>query len=298
MGKETGSFKITFGGEIETLNSDILIANLLSTTRIVQEINESISSGKEQINISIEPFARGSFIIGYTIVHLAFVSGFVNLIAAGGTSYVKTIFDIFVDLHKIKNFLGGKKAQEVINQGTQVTIKDNHGTINFFGSTAFDLYKNNPVISENMNKSFRGLQKNEKIENLQLKDHEDKLALTIERKEFNKLYAPNEYIEESKRVKYDENANLIIFKIVWERGYKWAFIYHERRISALITDEEFYARIVQSDSFREGDYFEGRLKITQAFDFKINAFIDEDYAVTNIWKHVPAMHQQNIPYKS
>lgn len=298
MGKDSGRFMVTFGGDIETLNSDILIANLLSTTRIIQEINEHISSGKEQINISIAPFSKGSFEIGYTIIHLAFVTGFVKLIAGGGASYAKNIFDIFVDLHKIKNFLGGKKAQEVINHGAKVTIKDNHGTINIFNAPAFDLYRNNPTISENMNKSFRGLQKNEKIKNYQLKDHEDRPALTIERKEFNILYAPNEYIEENKRIKYDDNAKLIIFKIVWEQGYKWSFVYQERKISALITDEDFYSRIISSDSFREGDYFEARLKITQAFDYKINAFVDEDYEVTNIWHHIPSMHQQNIPYKS
>lgn len=298
MAKDAGGFKVTFGGEIETLNSDILIANLLSTTRIVQEINEHISSGKEKINISIAPFSKGSFEVAYEIVHLAFITGLVNLIAGGGASYAKNIFDIFVDLHKIKEFLGGKKAREVIAQGTQVKIIDNHGTINIYSLPAFDLYKNNPVVSENINKSFRGLQKNEKIESYQIKDHNDNKVLMIERGEFDKLYAPNEYIEENKRIKYEENAKLIIFKIVWERGYRWSFIYQERRISALITDEDFYSRIISSDSFREGDYFEARLKITQAFDYRINAFVDEDYEVTNIWHHIPAMHQQNIPFKS
>jgi len=295
MGKDKNGFIVTFGGDIESVDSEILISNLLATTRILEEINNQLSSGKEKITISIKPFATGSFAILYHIAYVPFITGFVNYMIGGGASYAKMVFDIFVDINKIKNFLEGKKPASVTHGDQHVEIKDNHGTINIYNLQAFDLYKNNPEINESLNKTFRGLQKTENISNYQLKDDENKEVFLADRKDFPKLSSPNEYIEENKHVKYDENAKLIIFKMVFAPGYKWTFIYQERKISAMITDEEFYKKTIH-DSYKEGDYFEARLKITQVYDMKYKTFIDEDYEVTNIIRHVPTPKQQDLKY--
>lgn len=286
-------FKVIFKGDIEYIDSEILLANLLTTTEIIQEINKEI--GGKEIEIFIKPFSASSFEIAYIFAHIGFVSGLFNAIAGTNISNLKLILETLKDVLNLKKFLGGKKASEIITHDNSVTIKNEQGQVINVQIKSLDIHQNNIHIDKAIIKGFKNLEKDEMITDYVIKKKDGKEIFKASKKEYKNLYSPNEYLGENKRENIIENANLVIFKIVFERGYKWSFIYEGQKINAFISDEEFYENL-DKYNFHEGDYFEAVLKISQIFDSRYNTYINEDYEVMKIIKHHKMPRQQGMRF--
>jgi len=286
-------FNVIFRGDIEYIDSEILLANLLTTTEIIQEINKELE-GKE-IEIYIKPFAPGSFEISYILAHVGFVSGLFNVISGTNISGLKFILNIFRDILNLKKLLGGKKPQEIIQHENKVEIKSAQGNTITVIDKSLNIYMNNVHIESAINKGFKNLEKNEAITDYVIEEKDGKVLFDVNREQYKNLYSPNEYLEENKKEIEIEKAHLVIFKIVFERGYKWSFIYEGQKINAFITDEDFYENLDKYE-FHEGDYFEATLKVIQIFDPKYQAYINEEYEVKKIIKHHKMPKQQPIRF--
>jgi hypothetical protein len=118
-------FVVIFKGDIGYLDSDILISNLLTTTNIIQEINKEL--GGKEINISIKPFAPGSFEVLYAIAHVGVVSGLFNAIANTNIDNLNFILKILGDILNIKKILSGKKPTSIVENGNKVTVSNVRG---------------------------------------------------------------------------------------------------------------------------------------------------------------------------
>jgi len=286
-------FNVIFKGELETIDSEILIANLLTTSQIIQEINKEI--GGKEIEISIRTFAPGSFEIAYIIAHVTVISGLFGAIAVTDISTLRMILDILGDIFKLKKLLIGKKPTRTYDVGgNKIKIENENGNIIIINNPSFKIYSQNPHINEAINKGFKNLEKNEEIVEYKITKKDGKDLFGAKREEFKNLYAPNEFIEESKKEIIKEKAKLSIFKIVFEKGYKWTFIYEGQKINALINDEDFYKKI-DTYEFKDGDYFEATLKITQIFDSRYKTYINTDYEVTKITDHIKILRDIRLP---
>lgn len=286
-------FNVIFKGDIEYLDSEILLANLLTTTEIIQEINKELD-GKE-IEIFIRPFSVGSFEIFYVLAHLGVISGLFNIMAGTSISDLKFILEILKDILNLKKLLGGKKPSEITEHENKVTIKNVQGDITVVNIQSLNIYKNNAHIERAITRGFKNLEKNEAITDYIIEEKDGKELFSVARGEYKNLYSPNEYLEENKKEIVIEKAHLVIFKIVFERGYKWSFIYEGQKINAFITDEEFYENLDKYE-FHEGDYFEAILTITQIFDPKYKTYINDDYEVKKIIRHHKMLRQQGIRF--
>lgn len=293
MNKNQNEFKVIFDGEVELVSTDILISNLLSTTHILQELNKELKGPK--IDISIRPFALGSFEIVYAVVHASIVSGLLSVLTKSHLEYLKSLISIALDIFKIKKHLGGEKPAECIQEGNKVRIKNNFGTILIADGRALDYYKNNTSINEFLNRAFRSIEHQENIESMKVTDKENKELFNVERKDFKNMYAPNKLLEEGEKYKIIDDAKLVIFKIVWEPGYKWGFIYEGIRINAYIKDEDSFNKI-KTNGFYEGDYFIAKLKITQRYDERVKTFINTDYEIEEIKDHIKAPKQKVLNF--
>ena len=293
MTKNQNEFKVIFDGKLELISAEVLISNLLNTTNILGEVNKEFKGPK--IDISIKPFAPGSFEIIYAIAQAASVSGLLNTLIKNYDVYLGQLISILSNIFKLKKFLGGEKPKGALLEGDKVKITRNDNAQIYVDNRAYNIYKSNNFINDSLNKSFRMIDKNEKIEAFLIKDKENKELFEAKREEFKEMYAPNSLLEEGEQYKIDEDAKLVIFKIVWEPGYKWGFIYEGVKISAYIKDEDSFNKI-KSDGFYEGDYFIARLKITQKYDEKYKVFINSDYEIEEIKKHIKTGEQKELSF--
>jgi len=294
MNKNRNEFKIIFEGDVEELDTDILIANLFNTTTMLQEVNKELKS-QYKLEIKIKPFAIGSFNITYSIIAAGLLDAFVKAISSGASEYLKRLITIVIDQFNLKKFLGGKKPVAYTEKGNITQVENNYGNIINVDKISFNIYKDNLITNDAMIRQCRALKKGGYIDKFSIKDEEGKLLLEIDKKEFDLMCEQNELIEEGERQKIVEDAKLVIFKIVWESGYKWGFIYDGVKISAHITDEDSFNKI-KSNGFYEGDYFIARLKIIQRYDERVKTFINIDYEIEEIKEHIKTPKQKPLDF--
>ena len=178
-------FNVIFRGDIEYIDSEILLANLLTTTEIIQEINKELE-GKE-IEIYIKPFAPGSFEISYILAHVGFVSGLFNVISGTNISGLKFILNIFRDILNLKKLLGGKKPQEIIQHENKVEIKSAQGNTITVIDKSLNIYMNNVHIESAINKGFKNLEKNEAITDYVIEEKDGKVLFDVNREQYKNL---------------------------------------------------------------------------------------------------------------
>lgn len=285
-------FNVIFKGSIESIDSEILIANLVTTSHIIQDINKEI--GGKEIEISIKSFAPGSFEMAYIIAHATLVSGLFSVIAGTNIQTLRMILDLLGDILKLKKLLGGKKPIDSTDRGEKIQLKNSRGNIIIVDKRSYSIYSQSPSVNEDIIRGFKNLEKNEGITGYHIIKKDGGVIFIAEREEFKGLCAPNEFIEENKKIKIIDNAKLSIFKIVFERGYKWTFIYDGQKINAHISDEDFY-KTLDLYEFKDGDYFDATLKITQVYDPKYQTYINSDYEVTKINQHIKVLRDQRLP---
>lgn len=294
MNKDQNEFKVIFDGEVELISTEVLISNLLNTSQILQEVSKELKGPK--IDISIRSFAPGSFEIAYAIAHATIISGILSALTKSNLEYLKTIISIAVDIHKIKKHLGGEKPAECVQEGHMFKIKNNYGDIIIVDGRALNNYKNSTSINESLNKTFRSVDQHENIKGVKLTDKQNNELFKVERKDFKKMHSRNELIMEDVKEKIVKNSKLVLHKVVFERGYKWAFIYEGNLISAYIKDEVFYKNI-DNYKFGSGDFFDADLKIIQKYDEHYKAYMNIDYEVIKVNDIKEKEHQKELVFK-
>jgi hypothetical protein len=94
----------------------------------------------------------------------------------------------------------------------------------------------------------------------------------------------------------DERTNVTVLKIVFERGNrKWQFVWNGFKISAPITDEEFFTKLESREYvFAQGDVLDVTLRIHQVMDSLNNVLINDHYEVVKVHGLVVVPKQQPL----
>jgi len=290
MSQHENGLKVIFDGDVSGLNSEVLIANLISTANILQEVNKNLKGPK--LEIYIKPFAPGSFTIYYGLLFSSVASGLVGSLSRGGLEY---LIHVITQLFKLKQFLKGKKPVEVIQEGNDIRIKNNYGNVLVLDHRVVDQYKNSGPINDSLNKMFRTLEEEEKIDSFQLFDQDDKELFRADRTDFPGMRTKNEMLLEDAKEKTINNAILVVYRIVFAEDRKWAFVFQDTIISAYITDHAFFEHL-NDYRFGNGDCIEADLKILQKYDEIAKAYINIDYEVVKIHKIEPRKEQKKLEF--
>lgn len=293
MNKNQNEFKVVFDGEVELISTEVLVANLLHTTRILEEINKELKGPK--IEITIKPFAPGSFEIIYAVIHVIGVTGLLTALTKGSLEYLKMLIDVVIDIYKLKKHLEGKPPIDCKQEGNKIKVKNNYGNIIIVDGRAYENYKNNVSINDSLNQTFRAIEQNENIQGFKLTDKENKELFLAERKDFEKMFSRNELLMVDVKEKIVKNAKLVLHKVVFKEGYKWAFIYEGNLISAYIKDEDFFKNLYRY-KFGKGDCFDADLKIIQKYNEHYKAYINIDYEVIKVNKIKEGEEQKKLKF--
>ncbi len=288
--KQHLEFQIVFKGNIDYLNSDLVVANLISTTDILQEINREL--GGPEININIKPFAPGSFQIDFGVVSSLMASGLATLFTKANIDFMRDLLGIFVSLLALKKHTRGEKPSRIETTEDNITIYNDRGGPITINKNTYNLYANNRSIDEDIRKAFHSLDKNDGIGGLQVKNEKREELIYIPKEDFGEMAQPNALVLESENFKLVENANLVIFKVVFGPGYKWGFYYSGTKISAKILDSDFFDEL-DKHAFSEGDHLIADLKIVIKYDDFYKIDIVQRYEVIKIKDHIK--RDENVP---
>lgn len=284
-------FGIKLLGDMEGVDTDTLIDVLGNMSVAIHQINDDIQSNKS-LKITINYIQPGCYDI-FLAVKETILDTLLKQVLTSPTTTASEIVGILAGLITIKHFLKGEKPKKIEEQKNHTVIINGNGNILEIDTKTFNVFKDDQVVDAAIGKSFDTLSSDEAIKGFEIYDQDRNKLCTIERDGFEYIAMPSPMPELDTRIKPEE-AILTIFKVVFEKGYKWQFYYQGNKISADIKDETFYNQIDSGAKFSKGDKLIADIEILQVFDKSIQSYINKEFSVVKIKQHIPRDEQTNI----
>ena len=151
-------------------------------------------------------------------------------------------------------------------------------------------------MKDALTQNFDVLNNDPAITGFEITDKNEKPFVRVDRSEFVDMAQKSEEVEEDER-KIIEAATVNIVRASFEENLKCDFYYRGIKISARISDPNFYELIDKGEAFAKGDTLEVELQINQNFDEAVNTFVTKSYHVNKIIRHLSRNEQQKINFK-
>lgn len=280
-------YVFNYGCECHEIDAKTLALSLETLNEVIDEINGQLQTGKK-IELKVKALQDGSFEVNLDIVQLTDD----NILTGNATSHISQIITLINKLVEIGIFLDEKPPIDIKTSDNMVILVNHVSNEYMIDKESFDIFTKNDYLSDLVRKHFLMLNDDDKITSFTIIDDEEKPVVSINKNAFRKI-AVSRLMQKEEKVITDI-AHLTVFKIVFDKKYKWEFIYKGHKISATITDLEFYKQIDQGERFAQGDVLLTDIKITQKFDTKLNAYINQDFEVTKVQKHIPRDEQTRL----
>lgn len=276
----TYTFKYDADGDSIDLNT-VLVSQIHFST-ILNEIKNEIMP-ESDLSIKIRPLEKGSIPFDFTL-NVAWIQ---NLLSRENIEFASAIVGSLVGLIQLKIWLKGRKP-------TRIEIRDNKVIVHLDGvqievdRSVYNIYDKNAVVDVAIKKAFEAIDHDEEITGIEIQDSKKVPLLIVERPEFQELTVSNSNLEPSIQIEPVRRENLIITKVVFEKGFKWQFFLPTgRKINAAIEDEAFMERINSGEKFAKGDNLLVELQVEKVFDRTVNIFIEKDFTVIKVLSHTP-----------
>jgi hypothetical protein len=289
------SFKIKFDGQQHQVDANVLINSLIHTTKIIQETNKYLNSGK-QIDIKVKALEKGSFLVNLELVP-TIVDSLKNLLTRENLSIAVEIITLFVGFLELKKFIKGEKsAKTIINEHHVTIIKGDNNSITISRNT-YNIYISSSVINDSISQNFETIDNEPAITAFEITNSVEEPLIRIEKSDF-KLMAQENGVATQPTNVLNVKATLNIVRLSFEPGLKWDFYYLGNKIPAKITDPDFQEQINKGKQFAKGDILEVDLQINQIFDDSVNTYINKSYQINKIVNHKSRAEQIKIDFTS
>ena len=221
---------------------------------------------------------------------------FRNLLTKDNLLFASGIIGGLVGLIEIKKHLRGKKPKEIkTNESVTIIINENNDVLNI-NSDIYNIYETNIVINDALSQNFDVLDNDPAITAFEITDKQEKPYIRVERADFKDLALKSEQIDENRK-SIIELTRLNIVSLSFEENLKWDFYYRGNKISAKISDPNFYELIDSGEAFAKGDTLEVELQINQLFEESVNTFINKSYQINRIINHYKRAEQKKIDFE-
>ncbi|MBU1169475.1 MAG: hypothetical protein KKD44_07915 [Proteobacteria bacterium] len=279
-----------FGSEEAMISSKVLGEALISLSTIIDEINETLLTGKN-VSIQIKPFEKGSFEVPFELIEFAIV----GLLSTPSVSSIPEILKVLKEFVDIKIRLKGTQPKEIERDGKKTTLTTESGDIINISSVTGNLIINNYAINQAFDKSVGNLSEDKSIKEFSILKNNREPICKIEEKEFG-YFSSNDSLPILQHIQPKEKKNTVsvslsIHKVVFDMTSKWGFIYKGNKISARITDENFKTKAQTEGRFGKGDILDVLMDIYQEFDESVGVYINKSYMITEVFKHIPRLKQ-------
>jgi hypothetical protein len=285
------SFVIHFASENKRINAYTLASALVGLADAAKAANFSINPG-HNIEIVVEAIGPGSFRAQiravYTTAHNLFSKENLRAIVLG-------IISAFI----YERTLAPHHDVKVEIQTNEVIIESGDERI-VVPREVYDATRKaaeNPQFVGAIGRTIESVSRDECVTGLAIVPHMDSQEpqILINREAFPEI-TPVVSDEGNSRV-IEEDSDLQIVKAILERGQrKWEFRWRGVRISAPVTDQNFYTEFFAHNiRIAPGDELKVRLIIRQTKDPETGIYSNVGYEVVRVFEHVPRVQQQQLP---
>lgn len=270
-----------FGVDGHKINAETLANALLGLSNSIKYADSYVNNGFS-IELIIETTGEGSF----KVTSKAFRHSLNNLFSQ------ENIKSLVIGLigSAIWYYIQPKEEVKIIVNTNEYIVEKGAEKIILPRESEkyFESIKNNPKIKEEISRTFKALDNDEKIENLEFhsidqKDHQPDFK--IERTSFTALSKINEDVREVES--YEMDVSLVIIKAILEKSLrKWQFKWNNKKVSAPIFDFDFYNDfIAHKITIAPGDTLQVKLRIIREKDIDMGIMIDKNYEILKVYKH-------------
>jgi len=280
MDEEKNLLKFKYDGDSNSIAINTLLSSQFHWAAILTEFHKNLHPGLD-LNIKIEALNRGSFEVSQL---------FEVVIPAG--SFMLTYKDAMIetlsaisDYFSILAFLKGKKADKIETSGPTINIYLQGDNIKV-AQDAFKIYQNNLIVNNAIKEMGTSLENDDDITGISVSDEKLGDIVSVPKKHFPMLTAPNPYLTSDDTKERVVEAYLGIQK--WEtapkKGTKWSFVYKGRVINQVVIKDEVFLTNINKEKLRfgAGDRLQAELLIVSKLDPATEMFIDEKYEVLSV----------------
>lgn len=288
------NIKIVFGGNSHEIDADVLIEALVNYSVVTQEASSYISPDSK-INIKIKATQKGSFVLLMNIV----ANAGSNLFSANTVEYAAALVTTVGGLYKFRQWLSRNGAPEVIERNEQsnvIKIKNDSGEITV-NTNVYNIYQTSDKTRTGLRNTFTKLKDANEIDDFEIIDPENgKEIFRAGKEDFSLMSSDAGEVEQRKQKEIRTDEELSVFKIVFKEDHKWEFFYNGNRIYATISDTNFIEKVSKGEiAFRSGDRMIVDIEIEQVFNEAANVFVNNQYFVTKVHKHIPRSNNSQEP---
>jgi len=269
---------LTYEGNIEQLDVYTLSSSLLSFSYALQELNKEFNPSTP-LNIYIKGTKQGSFIVDLNLI----LDTAQKIKALFGDSPVPPGYIVvgLLTILLIKISLKGEKPKEIKEENGKVIIINGNNNRIILDSSLYRVITQNSKIDKHIKDLADVLEENTEITGLRIKTSEKEEFISKEDLPY--LRKPNPLLERKERKVFYENQIIVPIKIVFKPNRKWEFFWNGEKISALITDKDFFRKLTDFKFTAETKMIVD-LEIIQVYDPETELWINEDYFITKVHK--------------
>jgi hypothetical protein len=284
---ESDRFVLYFNTDRHQINAYALATSLIGLSEAVREASLLVNPGYS-VEVVVEALEDGSF-----------------------KASIKTVLektrDVFSDAPKqvMYSIIAGYILMKLVEPSEPKIIVNDDSVVVEYGQRTYiiprevhdavKLAEKSQRFEQGMGQLFRGADSDPAISGIRLDTSKFPGPGPSIPRHFFTMFDARVINEEGDRV-IVEYANLEISRAILARGKrKWEFYWRGVRISAPVTDEQFYDRFFAHDvTIAPGDGLRAAIRITQYQDPDSGIYMNRKYEIIEVLEHIPRMRQTSF----
>jgi|GEM_PF-5188356 hypothetical protein len=293
-------YEFKYSGSFQAIDAVTVLHSQLSFISLLTEIKNQIVPDSK-LDIKLQGLEKGSLEV-HQVIELAMPAG---LFLVDNYETIKKVFSIFGDLFKVKEFLGNKKADKVVEHDNSVSLTlkvDGNNNNIIISPEAWKMYVENPKINDALIRTGKTLNESQDVEEVSVRRvSQEKAIAKIERKSFGKIKEENPYSENNFQYEYEYRQTIGIKRanLLPEPGrvLKWDVLYRNQNITIKISDQDFVSEITRGLRFGNGDKLLVDIKKSMKLDKTFNMYVESgQYEAVKVHKIIPREEQSALEF--
>lgn len=276
--------QLKFEGQTHSIDANTLINVLTHYQTVVNVANKQLGGGEKEIKLQINAIEKGSFVVDISLVQNIIE----QLFSHDSVSYIADLCGVVGGIYATYHWFKGRPCiTDDDNKQIETLIKNNKDCV-------IQVY-NQPLVREAISRSIETSNADGCVEGFSVIE-DNKTKTVFRREEFADYiyddFDKEESIPDERHV--EEDVNLVIVSLSFERGSQWQFMYHGFKIKTIVKDDALMEQIDRGVRFGKGDAIFVRLKITQRFNKSFGAYENKSFKISKFYKIVEVPKQQEL----
>ena len=282
--------KIKFEGQAHQIDANTLINVLIHYQSVISEANKVLGGGSKNIELKVNAFEKGSFIIDVSMVE----SAIKQIFSKDTIGYLADLGAVVGGVYAAYKKLKGKPAKTK-EELESIKINIYKGDKLVINQNIVKVY-NQPVVREAVSKSIETADADANVEGFVV-DSGDEHPVVFDKKDFKK-YIYDDFDSEKEDMPTEcievVEAILTIIALNFEPGSRWQFIYNGFKIQMIVKDDALMKKIDEGERFGKGDAIRVKMKIVNRYNPIYNAYENKSYKIVEFLEHILAPSQKRM----